>query len=307
MKEQEIYQLIDSYLNDELNAEDKMTVESRIQNEPEFAETFSILEKVYGKVEDKGALNLVHRLHELNEKYPVDEIDLTIDEAAAPPQTSTSKSPDVTTKSAETPSSEGSGGLWKILLPIALLGGALLFYFMNKGGETFPQIEDIKKEIPLNTPEENKTPTEEKQIEQKIEEPVKEEKVPEKKAPPKKEEKPKPKLYAAADFETNAMLDKMIGTTTRSELAFEVTSPKLNQNFPESTATVSFSGTTNSADSQQGTFRLLNNKRVDISQQTISASDKFNFSAKIPKPGLYYYTLKLGSKTYVGKFNVGKK
>ena len=302
MKEQDIYQLIDSYLNDELNIEDKLTVESRIQNEPEFAETFTMLEKIYGKVEDKGAMDLIHRMHEMNEKYPVSEIDLTVDETVAPPNASTSTPS--TSKPTETSNPQSSGGLWKILLPLAILGGALLFYFMNKNSETIPEIKTPKKETPSTTPEIKTTPPEEKPVEQKVTPPVKE---PEQKVPPKQEEKPKPKLYAAADFETNAMLDKMIGTSTRSELSFEVTAPKSNQNFAESTSTISFSGKTTSSEEQSGSFRLLNNKRIDISEQNFTATDTFNFSTKITKPGLYYYTIKLGSKTYVGKFTVGKR
>ena len=307
MKELDAYQLIDSYLNGELNADEKLAVETRIQSDTEFAETFSILEKVYVKVEDKGALNLVHRLHELSEQYPADQIDLSVDDAAAPAikkeQVNVQAPKDVRAP-------KGTNKIMKWLLPILVAGGALLYYFMNKSAETAPNIETPVQEIPNTIPDNNTNPQKvESPVEKTIEEqsPVKE-KTPEEKAPPKKEEKPQPKLYAAADFEVNDMMDKMIGTTTRtSELNFEVTSPQLNQNFPESTTTISFKGKTNSTDAQKGKFRLLSNKRIDISQQDINASGDFNFSTKIPKPGLYYYTLKFGSKTYVGKFTVGKK
>ena len=305
MKEQDAYQLIDSYLNNELNAEDKIAVESRLQSDTEFAETFSMLEKVYGKIEDKGALNLVHRLKELNEQYPASEIDLTVDEAAAPPKKETVNVQ--MPKDVRAP--EGTNNIMKWLFPILLIGagGALLYYFMNKGvSETNTEVP--KLEVPEQVPQENNIPKVETPTEKTIEDktPIKKE-VPEQKAPPKEEKVQKPKLYAAADFETNAMLDKMIGTTTRSELSFEVTAPTLNQNFSETTSSVSISGKTNSSETQKGTFRLLNNKRIDIFKQDISATGSFNFSAKVPKPGLYYYTLKLGSKTYVGKFTVGKK
>ena len=281
MKEQDAYQLIDSYLHDELNAEDKLAVESRLQTDPEFAETFSILKKVHGKTEDKGAMDLILRMKDLSEKYPATAVDLT--ETPDAPTTSSSTSTTQETASAPTPPS--SGGLWKILLPIAILGGALLFYFMSQSGDE-NKIEVPKVEMPEETTKET-TPVIETPVEKTIKEtpPVKEEKEPQK-VEQRKEEKPKPKLYAAADFETNAMLEKMIGTTTRSELSFKVTAPNLSQNFAESTTNVTFSGTTNSTDSQTGTFRLLDNNRVDISQQDISATDKFNFSAKVPKPGL---------------------
>ena len=306
MKEQDSYQLIDSYLNGELNADEKLAVESRIQSDPEFAETFSILEKVYVKIEDKGALDLMLRLNELSEQYPADEVDLNPEQA--PPKVS-STATNTSSKTSSTPpsSSEKPGGMWKLLLPLLLVGAAGLFYFFTKGETTKPEIPKVN--TPTTTPNNNTTPPKvETPVDKTIEEqtPVKK-KEPEQKASPKKEEKPKPKYYAAADFEVNEMLDKMIGTTTRSDLSFEVTAPKLNQNFPETTTTITFSGTTNSTETQKGSFRLLNNKRIDISQQDINATDSFKFSAKIPKPGLYYYTVKIGSKTYVGKFTVGKK
>ena len=128
---------------------------------------------------------------------------------------------------------------------------------------------------------------------------------------------PPPNNYAApiaalgpTDFETSSQLESLIGTITRNaEDELQLDQPESDAQFPLETQTIEFKGVAPGTGKMKGSFRLLDNKGRIKLEKAIEASGNFNFnfSIKIQRGGLYYYTIRFqNGKTLVGKFTVGK-